>query len=257
MTNIAALTAANADRWAKCSITPSRQAEVDKVVRKLCAPDAKFRYQAISQAVWGTPDRWFFVAIVHEREAGGPPHWDKQLGQGDPLNEISRHVPRGRGPFLTHPGDVRGNDAFHRGGVDAMVNCAPYAGRWTDWTIAGVLTLFVMYNGTGYEAFHHEASPYDWGATNIEQFGKYVGDGIYSAHAWDTQLGCAAMLKGMMALDPTIIFAGVTIAPSAPNKSLPSSASPARPSQPSIRNPSKGSIGAFIASLIAAIFKRK
>jgi hypothetical protein len=41
--------------------------------------------------------------------------------------------------------------------------------------------------------------------------GKYVGDGEYSAHAWDTQLGCAAMIKQMMALDPSITFPARTI----------------------------------------------
>jgi lysozyme family protein len=176
------------------------------VARKLCAPDAKLRYCAISQVVWGKPDLWFVVAIIHEREASGPPHWDKQLGQGDPLNQVSRHRPKGRGPFLTHPGDVPGNDAFHRGAVDALNNCPPFAGRWTDWTTGGVLTLWLLYNGTGYEDHHHEASPYDWGATNIEEWGKYVRDGVWSAHVWDTQLGCAAMLKGMIAIDPSIKF---------------------------------------------------
>jgi lysozyme family protein len=81
--------------------------------------------------------------------------------------------------------------------------------RWSldHWTIGGVLTLWLLYNGTGYEDYHHEASPYDWGATNIEEWGKYVRDGVWSAHVWDTQVGCAAMLRGMMAIDPTIKFA--------------------------------------------------
>ena len=204
MTNLVALKALNTERWARCTILPERRAEVDAVARKLCAPDAKFRYQAISQAVWSKPDLWFVVAIIHEREASGPPHWDKQLGQGDPLNQVSRHTPKGRGPFLNHPGDVPGKDAFHRGAVDALENCPPFAGRWTDWTIGGQLTLWLLYNGTGYEDYHHEASPYDWGATNIQEWGKYVGDGVWSAHVWDTQVGCAAMLKSMMAIDPTI-----------------------------------------------------
>ena len=204
MTNIVALTALNASRWAKCVVTPNRMAEVNAVAKRLCDPAAKARYQAISQAVWGAPDRWYFVALTHEREASQ--RWDRQLGQGDLLDEISRHVPKGLGPFLAHPGDVPGNDAFHRCAVFTLQKSPPYAVRWTDWSPGGVMTLTVLYNGTGYEDYHHEASPYDWGATNIEQEGKYIEDGIYSAAVWDKQLGCAAMLKGMIALDPSITF---------------------------------------------------
>jgi lysozyme family protein len=66
--------APNAHRWVNCVILPSRQAEVMEIAHRLGAESAKARYQAISQAVWGTPDRWYFVALAHEREAGAPPH---------------------------------------------------------------------------------------------------------------------------------------------------------------------------------------
>lgn len=198
--NLEAVKASNAQRWVNCVITASRAAEVTAVATRLCAPAAKARYQAISQDVWGTPDRWFFVAVTHEREASQ--RWDRQLGQGDPLGQVSIHVPKGRGPFHDHDGQ----DAFHWGAVDALKNCPPFAGRWTDWSIGGVLTLLEAYNGFGYES-HAEPSPYDWGATNVEQWGKYTGDGIYNAHVWDTQLGCAAMLKTMVAVDPSLAAA--------------------------------------------------
>lgn len=204
MVDLNKLKAANLDRWQRCQITPNRAAEVRSVAARLVALAAKFRYQAI-ETVTGVP--WFIVAVIHEREASQ--NWNAQLGQGDPLNQISRHVPRGRGPFLFHAGDTPGNDAFHRGAVDALMNCPPQAGHWKDWTAGGALTLTVLYNGIGYDAYHNEPSPYDWGATNIEQRGKYTGDGKFDASVWDTQIGCAAMLKGMMALDPSIKFAGV------------------------------------------------
>lgn len=202
MTNFAAITAENARLWQTAKIVPKRQSEVDGVVLRLVAPSAKFRYQAVSQAVWDTPDRWPVVAVIHEREASGSFH--TQLGQGDPLDRVSTHVPRGRGPFYDHAGDVLGADAWHRAAVDALVNCAPYAGRWKDWTIGGVLTLLELYNGTGYDDYHHECTPYDWGATTAEEEGKYTGDGKYSAGVWDTQIGCAAMLKQMVVDDPSI-----------------------------------------------------
>jgi len=202
MTNLVALKAANAALWKIAKILPSRQAEVTKVAERLVAPTAKVRYQAI-EAATGVP--WFVIAVIHEREASQ--EWDKQLGQGDPLDMVSRHVPRGMGPYLNHPNDPPGQDAFYRCAVDVLENSAPYAARWKDWTAGGALTLLILYNGTGYFDYHHEASPYDWGATDQEQRGKYVGDSQFSATAWDTQLGCAAMLKGMIALDPSIQFA--------------------------------------------------
>jgi lysozyme family protein len=202
MTNIVALKAKNAARWQTCQITPSRLAEVHAVSLRLTAPAAKTRYQAVEKAT-GVP--WFIVAVIHEREASQS--WNAQLGQGDPLAHASIHVPKGRGPFLFHAGDIPGNDAWHRAAVDALMNCPPQAGHWKDWTVGGSLTILVLYNGTGTEDYHNEPSPYDWGATNIEQRGKYVQDGIFSASVWDVQIGCAAMLKAMMALDTSIKFA--------------------------------------------------
>jgi lysozyme family protein len=195
MTNIVALKAANEALWKIAKILPGRLHEVNAVAAKLAAPAAKARYQAI-EAATGVP--WFVTAVIHERECDQ--NWNCQLGQGDPLNQMSRHVPRGRGPFH----DRDGHDAFYWGAVDALTHCPPYAARWKDWSAGGTLTLLIMYNGTGYFDYHHEASPYDWGATDQEQRGKYIGDGRYRASVWDTQVGCAAMLKAMMAIDPSI-----------------------------------------------------
>lgn len=212
------LKAMNAARWAQCQILPNRQHEVASVARRLCDADARARYQAIALA---TNVPWFIIAVIHEREAGGPPHFDKQLGQGDPLIAVSRHVPRGRGPFLNHPDDAPLQDAFFRGAVDALVNCPPQAARWTDWSAGGALTILELYNGTGYEDYHNEPSPYDWGATSIEQRGKYVADGKWSATVWDTQVGCAAMLKAMMAIDPSIAFADSNNDYATPGQTIP------------------------------------
>ncbi len=128
------------------------------------------------------------------------------------LGSPSRHVPRGRGPFFNHPNDPPGQDAFYRGSIDALESCPPYLARWRDWSAGGTLTATLLYNGTGYEDYHQEDSPYDWGATDQEERGKYVGDGRFDPEAWDTQVGCAAMLKAMMALDPSIQFADPVVA---------------------------------------------
>jgi lysozyme family protein len=193
MTNIPKLIAANEARWRAATITPARAAAVDKVARKLTAATLKELYLQV-QADTGVP--WWGCAVIDERECDCDANANP--AQGDPWNQMSRHVPRGRGPFAGK------RAAFY----DALVRCAPFAAKWKDWSAGGTLTILEMYNGTGYDDVHHEASPYIWGATDQEEWGKYVSDGHYEAHVWDTQLGCAAMLKRMMELDPSIMFAG-------------------------------------------------
>lgn len=78
----------------------------------------------------------------------------------------------------------------------------------------------------------------------------------YDPDAVDRQPGCAGLLMAMMALDPTIKFAGAPIPSTRP--ALAPKSSPANPApSPSITHPSKGSIGAFIVTMLTAIFGRK
>lgn len=202
MPDYSKLIAANAANWARCEITPSRLKEAMATGARLAAADAKPRYQAV-EAETDVP--WEVVAVIAERESGAD--FARQLGQGDRLDHVSVHVPRGMGPYLTHEGDKPGADAWHRCAVDTLQNSPPFAARWRDWSPGGALALLTLYNGIGYELYHHESSPYVWGGTNVQTRGKYTGDGHYDASAWDGQLGCAAMLKAMMQVDPSITFA--------------------------------------------------
>jgi lysozyme family protein len=189
------LIALNAARWVRCVILPARQAEVNKVAARLIASQAKAVYQALALAT-GVP--WWVIAVIHEREADQD--FSRSIAQGDPWNAPSRHVPKLRGPFKS----------FKDAAIDALTKCPPRAAEWKDWSAGGTLTLLEEYNGLGYEDYHSEPSPYLFGGTNIEQQGKYVADGRWSAEAWDMQLGCAAMLRQMLALDPSIHFGAPT-----------------------------------------------
>jgi lysozyme family protein len=188
MTDLAALTRANADRWTKAKLT--RGPEFGPVARRLVA--AKARYQAV-EARTGVP--WPFIAVTHQRESSQD--WNTQLGQGDPLNRVSTHVPKGRGPFAT----------WEDGAYDALVNCSPYGARKKDWSIGGTLTMLEQYNGLGY-ASRGRPSPYVWSGTDQYVSGKYVADGVYDPDTVDRQLGCAGLLMAMMQLDPSIKFDG-------------------------------------------------
>lgn len=182
------LKAANANRWANAKVTRN----FASVARALVEPQAKARYQLVEKRT-GVP--WFGIAVIHEREASQ--RWDRQLGQGDPLNAVSVHVPKGRGPFRT----------WEDGAVDALVHCAPFAACNKDWSIGGLLTILESYNGLGY--FHKGLpSPYIWSGTDQYKSGKYVRDGVFDANVIDVQLGCAGLLLGMAALDRTISFDG-------------------------------------------------
>src|SRR4029077_2040282 len=90
MTDIAALKAANARRWAKAKLTRN----FSVAARHLVSPDAKSRYQAVAAQ---TEVPWPVIAVIHERECSQD--WTGSLAQGDPWDRISVHVPAGRGPF--------------------------------------------------------------------------------------------------------------------------------------------------------------
>lgn len=238
MTGLIELQRANAQRWAKARLTRN----FSVVARHLVSPDAKSRYQAVS-AMTGVP--WPAIAVIHERECSQD--WTGSLAQGDPWDRVSVHVPAGRGPFKS----------WEEAAVDALNNCAPYAGRNEDWSIGRLLTKLEEYNGLGY-ASRGVPSPYVWSGTDQYRSGKYVRDGVYDPNAIDGQLGCAGLLMAMRALDRSIDLDAQMPPPAAPPPAPnPHAPDKAKPRPPSVINPAKGSIGDFIASILSAIFRRK
>lgn len=247
MVAIPALIQTEGKRWSGVVMTPSKAATFALVAKRLTAPAAKARYLAV-QAKTGVP--WFAIAVIHERECSQ--NWNGGLAQGDPWNKKSVHVPAGRGPFASW------EDAAY----DALVNCAPKAARWTDWSAGGLLTVLEEYNGLGY-ATRGVPSPYIWAGTNEYKSGKYVRDGVYDPLAVDSQLGCAGLLIAMMQIDSTIkVGVMTTVAAPAPTARI-SSAKPAIPvvaspsivpTSPSVTNPTPGSIGATLASVFSHLF---
>jgi len=171
----------NQERWNKCKVLASRGPVFAAVAQRLYSPEARKRYQAVEK-ITGVP--WWFIAVVHEREASQ--RWDRSIAQGDPWNKKSVRVPAGRGPFKS----------WEEAAVDALTNCAPYAARNKDWTPGGALAMLEQYNGLGY-ASKGLPSPYIWAGTDQYTKGKYVADHVYDPNAVDQQLGCAGLLKFM------------------------------------------------------------
>ena len=187
MTDLIKLRTANLSRWHAAH--PTRAQAFTTVARRLMDPPARAHYEEVELL---TTVPWPIIAVIHERESSQD--WHGSLAQGDPWNRISTHVPASRGPF----------SSWKEAAVDALIHCAPFAASNKDWTPGGGLTLLESYNGLGY-ASRGVASPYVWSGTDQYHGGKYVRDGVFDAHAFDQQLGCAGLLLAMMALDPAIL----------------------------------------------------
>lgn len=224
------LAESNEARWRIAKVDPEKQFSFKQTASRLVA--AKTRYVVV-QGRTSVP--WFVIAVIHEREASQ--RWDRSLAQGDPWNAISTHVPKGRGPFAS----------WEDAAFDALVNCNPFAARNRDWSPGGTLALLEKYNGLGY-ANKDLPSPYIWAGTDRYVKGKYIADGKFDPEHVDKQLGCAGLIKAMMALDPSIRFGGEAApVPPPPDIDLDPFDKPTAP-----RN--------WLADLIAAIlaiFKRK
>lgn len=176
MIDLSVLTAANLRRWQAMKVSSALIPVFDQVAERLVA--ARDRYGTVATL---TKVPWDVIAVIHERESSQS--WRASLAQGDPWNQVSIHVPKGRGPFKT----------WEDAAVDALQVCPPHAAQWTDWSPGGRLTLLEQYNGLGYFRMHMP-SPYLWAGTDQYTRGKYVADGHFDPDAVDHQLGCAGLL---------------------------------------------------------------
>jgi lysozyme family protein len=185
MRDYTSLIALNQKRWKTSVFKPELESTVAAVAGRL----VKFKL-VYQQVEVDTKVPWWAIAVIHEREASQ--RWDRSIAQGDPWNMVSVHEPRKRGPFKS----------WHDAAIDALVNCAPFAAKWTDWSAGGALTLLELYNGTGYES-HGIASPYLWSGSQHYVSGKFVEDGPHGfrANVVDKQLGCAYILFEMSKLE--------------------------------------------------------
>jgi lysozyme family protein len=167
----------NLDRWNNANFT--RSSQIEKQAAQIRANQS--RYEAAS-AKTGVP--WDVIAVIHYRESscsfvGVLHNGERIIGTG----RKTTLVPKGRGPFATW------EDAT----FDALMNCAPYAGKNTDWSLGSTLDLLEGYNGLGYRK-RGLPSPYLWAGTDQYTSGKYVADGKFDPNFVDQQLGAAALL---------------------------------------------------------------
>ena len=193
--------------WNRMHINPVHVPALDAVASRLYSNKARFL--AVTQL---THVPWDVIAVIKEREAGADPDFLKFIGNGQFLNHVTTIVPKGRGPFAT----------WDEGAYDALVNCAPFASRWRDWSIGGTLCLLEQYNGMGY-AMRDVPSPYIWSYSDQYTKGKYDADWHYDPFLVDQQYGCAPLLSRLFLLDKSI-----ATGPTSPNSPASKAMLPAR-----------------------------
>lgn len=77
----------NAQRWANMHVRADQIRGFDATAARLCAPAARARYQGVTDRLSEQglqPVPWWFIAVVSEREYGGPPRigidsWPKAI----------------------------------------------------------------------------------------------------------------------------------------------------------------------------------
>lgn len=175
-----------ANLWQRMEVQPDKVQAVNAIANRLLG--SKSVYQKVSQTT-GVP--WFVIAALHNRESDAD--FDTYLGNGEPLNHVTRLVPKGRGPFPT----------WEAGAIDALD--LDRLNQVTDWSPERASYEIEKFNGFGYRA-KGVNSPYLWSFSNNYQSGKYIADGVFNPSAVDRQCGAMPIIRQIMALDPAANF---------------------------------------------------
>jgi lysozyme family protein len=130
---------------------------------------------------------------VHYRESDVD--WQTYLGNGDPLDKATTHVPQGRGPF----------DTWEAGALDSLEYDATACRLTPHPTWALACYAWESWNGFGTRE-HGYASGYLWAGTDQYLGGEYDYDGHFSANKYDYRLGCVILAKAIVGLDPSLDF---------------------------------------------------
>jgi uncharacterized protein (TIGR02594 family) len=169
-------------------VDAGKQQEVDDASAAIQAHQA--RYAALAAQV-DVP--WYFVAVVHQREASG--NFSQSVRDGHRL-----------------PAGLSWED-------DALAVMQEQCGGWHNWSLPGLLYRLEAYNGFGYRQYQIN-SPYLWSFATCYTKGKYVGDGEFDPDQVDKQPGTAVILHRLVA-QGLITIPGAAVSPAAPTPQQP------------------------------------
>ena len=161
----------NLEAWGTFKVTPEGRIKALPFCRLYLSNLKKYQY---IEAQTGVPS--WVVAGLHMRESGMD--FDCNLMNGEPINRVTRLVPKGRGPW----------SSWERSAVDALEFDSLAHRLPTFWSIDNVLDIVEKYNGLGYRK-RNVPSPYLWAGTTKYSIGKYTADGVYNPAAIDKQAG--------------------------------------------------------------------
>jgi lysozyme family protein len=146
----------------------------------------KARYKYVAETI-GCP--LALVPLIHCQESGSDLGVFKTyLGNGQPWNQKTTIVPKGRGPFASW--EVGALDALQYDGMDKI----------KDWSLERMMYEMEGFNGYGYRSKGIN-SPYIWNYTSHYSKGRYVKDGVFDANAVSGNIGCFALYKMLVDAD--------------------------------------------------------
>jgi hypothetical protein len=139
-----------------------------------------------------------------ERESSSD--YSRSPAQGDRWNAVSKHVPKGLGPYKCW-----GDSCVAAYRIDHLDEVGKSNWTWTRACYEGEL-----YNGFGPRA-HGRRTGYlwSWSSNYPPHGGKYVGDNRWSPTATDQQCGMVPMMAALLKLDASLALADAFPAPAA------------------------------------------
>lgn len=172
----------------------TRQAQAERRAAQLVKPAVLDHFRPVHEHL-GIPIVWMVSSF--ERESGSD--FTRSPAQGDRWDRTSVNVPRGVGPFKDWP--AAADWSYRHDGIDK--NSAP-------WDEAYACYAEEKFNGFG-PRDHGRVSGYVMAGTDqydkpTGKAGKYVSDGAWDPDKQDEQLGCVALWRAMIELDPSLGF---------------------------------------------------
>lgn len=162
--------------WELVIINPEFNDQIDAAFEK-----AKLNMPRYVEVERQTKVPWQLISAIHMREASF--NFNRHFVNGDPLNEVTTHIPKGRGPF----------DTWEESAIDA-IKCVGFI-NVKSWDTPKMLEMAEKYNGLGYLLFHPACpSPYLWSMTSLYTIGKFGSDAVFNPGLKDKQVGIAALL---------------------------------------------------------------
>lgn len=177
---------------AHMTVTPSKTGQIDAAAKRIIRPENLDVYLA---AVQGTQIPAAFIGALELRESNCNPLL--ALGQGDPWDRVSTHVPRNQGPFKSRLDAMK----FYIHYDELDDNTHPWTEEYECWRGE-------RWNGLGPRA-HGRPTGYLWAGTSIYDRptglgGKYVRDGVWDPNTYDVQLGIIPVLRRIAQLRPDL-----------------------------------------------------